>query len=1376
MYDFMYKNKGAISVFLVIVLVPMLVLSSVFVDMSRINLAKSVAESSGELSLNTALTSYDAVLKDMYGLFATAQDTDDLFESLEDYYRQSIESAGVSSPDAKKYTDQMMNYLKGFVAAETGTDDLLNMNLTSFEVTKSTDGSLANPAILKAQIVEFMKYRAPIGLGTEIFDAFGTLKNLKKQTELVEKKNDFYKEQASMMKTLQEVWTALESYQYRDAGSKLYNSNSPLDPSFHFPDETSYAAEMKNRMDYYAEGVNDATHYAMWYLYYADPTYYKQPQAIDIKFEDNTANGGKKEWTIGGKNCSIDNPNSKNGNVNTVKAKLEIVFEKYETLKKIQQEMQSKMPSDPSDSEKIYYVSIVNKSGYSQALYGYLEALIDLQNEYNMCDTEEMEKYYVVKNENMGKIRIIDSNTEEGKKVASDTPKLGKSVNDELTKLRENDNDIIITCEECIQQAKDYYAYTSELVDAAIVCATESLKNAHQYAVAFNGFLDEKIGKLDEAIKKLNKVEADLQNPESEYNKALAAWKSSADGLSGDTLGENDKSEIEKLEKVLTLDKVEELITRIEAAKESLESVQKEIGEYRIGKREWTSDRFPTTAEGLVTALKADWHLENNESFIPNPSAEKENDVPMGATYRVPKAYNLYTNIINSPKTGNIQTNWEESKSPDLTKEQVGLYTWLYSNFDGKNASEKYKGRDIIDVFAEIKTSNDNDIVETPTKEISTSEADEVRENIDKAAEEQNSNEQPEKSTDPNRPVEPSLLPSGQHNSSTSGLNSDLNTEKGSDEMLEDSGSALGEFDRLFDMLTGMATTLRDDMYVCNYIMNMFSYSTYEAELTVKNGGTFTGSWYEEKEGKYDLKDSLKNNDSIKTAREQAKTLTKEYIEPNKNYLYGREVEYIIYGAGKDGTSDPRTSAYGTIYMLRFALNTVYAFMDTEISNVTNAAATALFGTPPLTPLIPVARIAMTLGFALAESAYDLYQLKSGVEVPLMKNKTTWVMRPSNGLKALAGEAVSIIAKEGTNLLAEKGYEVLSDIIDMTDEELTEKLNGSQEWIYNLAEAAIDSTVGEINNQCGQVLNELVSICNHVNDMVKAETDESKGEVEAKVEEAEELLDEWLKKQENNGDIVYKVKAEAVDLLKENNGNLIKEVFDLIDKAATTPAEKVANAATELSEKLGQIKDEIETKVESTITAVRGSIDALQDKAVLQLKAAAGDGVESLRNELNKQIDNIFGTSSSKETGAQSVVSSLTSWAYSDYLQLFLLVGIVSDSDAILLRTADVIELNMQQITGEIGFTLVDNEDQETGYSRFFETLKKWFTGKDNSKVAKENENAFKLSKAYTYLNVKAVIEVKPMMMTLPLIANTVKSQLTGTDWYQITYSGNLGY
>ena len=111
MDKFFRKTKGAISIFLVIVLLPMMTVASVFVDMSRINLAKSMAESAGDLTLNTALTNYDAQMKNLYGLFATSQNMDDLMASLEDYYRDSIVAAGVDSAAADDYVGQIMDYL-----------------------------------------------------------------------------------------------------------------------------------------------------------------------------------------------------------------------------------------------------------------------------------------------------------------------------------------------------------------------------------------------------------------------------------------------------------------------------------------------------------------------------------------------------------------------------------------------------------------------------------------------------------------------------------------------------------------------------------------------------------------------------------------------------------------------------------------------------------------------------------------------------------------------------------------------------------------------------------------------------------------------------------------------------------------------------------------------------------------------------------------------------------------------------------------------------------------------------------------------------------------------------------------------------------------
>ncbi|MDO4802833.1 MAG: DUF5702 domain-containing protein [Prevotellaceae bacterium] len=491
-----------------------------------------------------------------------------------------------------------------------------------------------------------------------------------------------------------------------------------------------------------------------------------------------------------------------------------------------------------------------------------------------------------------------------------------------------------------------------------------------------------------------------------------------------------------------------------------------------------------------------------------------------------------------------------------------------------------------------------------------------------------------------------------------------------------------------------------------------------------------------------------------------ARTLTKVSINPNANYLYGQEVEYIIYGQGG------LTKAYGTIYMLRFALNTIYAFTDAEIGNITTAAATALFGTPPLTPLIPVAKVAMTLGLALAESGYDLYQLKSGEQIPLMKNTKSWVMKPTNAAKAVAGEILNDVA----SVAVDEGVKILNNALDMTNDELNDLINRGEIDLNKLAQEATYSTINELKNYGNQAVQEIMNICNEINTEAMEKVDYVQGKTTEKVNAAIQKLDAWLATQgSSESDVVYLAKKTAVDYLKENNGAVIGQIFDKIGQVGVTGSEAIQNLGLDIEELLDDIQGKIDSKIADLSATAGNALHDLTSRATTELKEAAADGAESLKSKLKEQIGASFGTSSSKGKGTDSVVTSLLSWSYSDYLQLFLLVGMVTSPEAILLRTADIIELNMQKIDGHLGFVEVTEEHE---VSRLFGLIKT----KETTTSTQANEDAFKLSKSYTYLNIKATIEVKPLLLTLPLMANTVRNELTGTNWYQITYNGTLGY
>ena len=48
MLKFMYKCRGSVSVFLILVLLPMLTVAGIFVDISRVRMGKAVVETASE--------------------------------------------------------------------------------------------------------------------------------------------------------------------------------------------------------------------------------------------------------------------------------------------------------------------------------------------------------------------------------------------------------------------------------------------------------------------------------------------------------------------------------------------------------------------------------------------------------------------------------------------------------------------------------------------------------------------------------------------------------------------------------------------------------------------------------------------------------------------------------------------------------------------------------------------------------------------------------------------------------------------------------------------------------------------------------------------------------------------------------------------------------------------------------------------------------------------------------------------------------------------------------------------------------------------------------------------------------------------------------
>ncbi len=224
------SNHGAISVFLVIILVPTLIVTSLFVDTSRMFLAKSVTESAADLALNSELSQFDGELEEMYGLFATAQSEDDVMNNLDKYFESCLISAGVETTDVSKYGSVLSDLLTD--ENDEYSDLLMIDTVGDASITAVSDGNLGNSEILKNQIVSFMKYRAPVDIAENILkkitDASDKTEIIDDEAEVTEAMQNYYEGEGDVQEQLYNCYQDLKKYNDKGINSSYVSDLSDL--------------------------------------------------------------------------------------------------------------------------------------------------------------------------------------------------------------------------------------------------------------------------------------------------------------------------------------------------------------------------------------------------------------------------------------------------------------------------------------------------------------------------------------------------------------------------------------------------------------------------------------------------------------------------------------------------------------------------------------------------------------------------------------------------------------------------------------------------------------------------------------------------------------------------------------------------------------------------------------------------------------------------------------------------------------------------------------------------------------------------------------------------------------------------------------------
>lgn len=112
------------------------------------------------------------------------------------------------------------------------------------------------------------------------------------------------------------------------------------------------------------------------------------------------------------------------------------------------------------------------------------------------------------------------------------------------------------------------------------------------------------------------------------------------------------------------------------------------------------------------------------------------------------------------------------------------------------------------------------------------------------------------------------------------------------------------------------------------------------------------------------------------------------YGEVKEMGLLNYQTEYVI--AGKSNDTDNLKSVVYRLSALREAANAVYLWGDETKCAQAQAAAAAAAAAMMVPEITPLLKASILLGWAYAESLYDIKVLLSGGRVPLLKNADNW--------------------------------------------------------------------------------------------------------------------------------------------------------------------------------------------------------------------------------------------------------------------------------------------------------------------------------------------------------------------------------------------------
>lgn len=1341
MNRFFEKTKGSISLFLAIILLPTTLLAGILIDVANRHMSKAMVESAGELAASSVLANYDSVLEDVYGLFAVSQDYKDLEANVKRYIADTLTASGIiadvsSGSELIDTVQNTVNEALDKVKAEDINDSFINVKLSDVKAAGMDNSSLAQTAVMKNQIVEFMKYRGVQVVTQDLLSTINQFKSLDSKSEVANAQMDVNEELADLS----------------DVAQAFYKGIVKLDEKIGAVEDQYAALQNKWGLNTYATLYADGTYVAgvsftdntiggyLWSANQIMVNYFDYPEIDEEATYVLKEEVGSSDLAGSGESCIVPKVYSKESktyintqtnskNYNTVKEYLDIyyndVLRSVEALtglgptgfavesptllalnysiyggcmdawvnfcswygvayEQVQELWNNGYPSEDKKAELEQWVELV--LGYSKLIHKMW---------YDVEYTDQIEGKYILFDMlfESGAYNVAASAVDMRKKAAEATVKIGNNI---------------IGAQNLIQP---YYA--------AIKNVLEATDNSNFWnTISHANFLDYLIKLGGKVIDKIENVETKNET----YDKSISKYESDVgtDGYSAQMQSDCDSNTTH------SVDKVQEVIDQIKAIRSFLEA-EKDSLETTIYGKSMTFNSLYSNAKSIGESFFKEAKKKLDDDYLIKSNSNRS------STYLY--AFNTYIKTRQNKQEGLSPTVYNKnafckkiSEKLFLTNENTEIsvpeyYFYLEQTYGSYTDADKDKNAE----------SNVNSESDKKPNSINTGK---ITANADTF-----------KVVTTSADGKLTELPGGDDDSGLKKLLKQFTAYK--DLVV----GIIGVCKNIGKLGKGGGEEMRDDLLVTAYIFENFS-------------------------NFYDTTDAAAKE--LPAGSEHRQTMTNVDISPENNPLYGCEVEYILYGSTKNVKGNVDT-VKNNIFAIRFMSNAIFAISDGTINAQTLSPALAIQAATLGVFPYKVAQIVLDLCLAIAESVYDVNKIMKGEKIPLFKSSNTWVMQ-ATGLKEIVKEGAKEVTNKVVGVASDTIQKFANNAIDKAKIKVDETANDLVKDINKKLKGYLEEAIGSLSQI---ISSELTGLLTKVYTGNASSLDLSDAGVRSFLTNK---LTSYIDQAEADGTFAPEVASflrtktsgivNAV-MTTQVNGRSVSSTISKINseyqKAISQQSGTIEVNASYFHEILEGVSKSMETYLDdisgSITTEVNNWTQSLSDQAKSYVSDFVQEGsaqaTSAITGFVNDTVDKYFPSEAVSLPGTEGTASGgslgdMFNFGYKDYLRLFIFLSMSSDSKEkeLLTRIGYVISINrisgLQTYYGQNGIKGATAPTKETpGYT---------------------------MQKAYTYITISATIGVAPTILGSNFFSgddsalSSASSTVTSSSFWNYTYTTTAGY